>query len=162
MHTSGITRGRQLRFVAALAKTGNVESAALEARLDRAKLEEARRIDQTFSGEWEAAEKAATRTLEHEAWRRAVDGVPEPLIVEGKVVRDDHGRPVSIKRYSDTLLIELLRASRPKQRMFWKDAFHSRRTKRLASIFLITLLVLIIGNLAVQWLRSHMLIWAFQ
>jgi hypothetical protein len=43
--------------------------------------------------------------------RRAVDGVPEPFISEGKVVRDDEGRPLSIQRYSDALLIELLRMS---------------------------------------------------
>jgi hypothetical protein len=123
MRTPGISRGRQLRFLSALAKGGSVAAAAVDANVDRASLEEARSIDRAFAREWEAAEEAATHKLEHEAWRRAVDGVPEPLISEGKLVRDDDGRPLSIQRYSDALLIEMLRINRPGRfagRIFWK------------------------------------------
>jgi hypothetical protein len=42
--------------------------------------------------------------LEAEAWRRAVDGVPEPLVSGGKVVRNDDGQPLAIRRYSDSLI----------------------------------------------------------
>jgi hypothetical protein len=51
--------------------------------------------------------------LEAEAWRRAVDGVSEPLVSAGKLVRDENGNPMVIKRYSDNLLALLLRAHKP-------------------------------------------------
>ena len=35
-------------------------------------------------------------------------GVPEPLVSAGKVVRDDDGQPIAIRRYSDALMIALL------------------------------------------------------
>jgi len=45
-----------------------------------------------------------------------VEGVAEPLVSAGKLVRDDAGQPVVIPRYSDNLLISLLRMHRPVQR----------------------------------------------
>jgi hypothetical protein len=39
--------------------------------------------------------------------------VPEPLVSAGKLVRDDDGQPIAIRRYSDNLLLALLRAHRP-------------------------------------------------
>jgi hypothetical protein len=55
-----------------------------------------------------AKEMAADR-LEEEAWRRAVDGVDEP-------VGFYRGKPSAwVKRYSDTLLIFLLKALRPEK-----------------------------------------------
>jgi hypothetical protein len=159
-----ISRGRQLRFLAALAKGGDVDGAATNAHLDRARLEEARTRDRVFAGEWKAAENAATQRLEHEAWRRAVHGVPEPLISEGKVIRDDDGRPLSIQRYSDTILIELLRTSRARKfagRFFFKALLGSHLVRRLATILLIGFAALAIGSVAFQWMQAHILIWAF-
>ena len=46
----------------------------------------------------------------------AVDGVQEPLVSAGKLVRDDDGQVVLIRRYSDRLLAELLRTRRPPPR----------------------------------------------
>jgi len=37
----------------------------------------------------------------------------EPLVSAGKLVRDDDGQPIAIRRYSDNLLLALLRARRP-------------------------------------------------
>lgn len=164
MHTPKISRGRQLRFLAALARSGNVISAAIAAHLDRAALEEARRTDRAFANEWDMAEATAAHKLEDEAWRRAVEGVPEPLISEGKVVRDDDGRPLSIQRYSDALLIEMLRMYRlPKfrRKSLWRTALDSRRMKFLALGSLIVFVTLATGSLVLQWLESHLLIAAF-
>lgn len=52
--------------------------------------------------------------LDGEALRRAVHGVDEPLVSMGKLVRDAQGQPLTIKRYSDTLLIKLLATRHPK------------------------------------------------
>ena len=45
-----------------------------------------------------------------------MEGVPEPLVSAGKLVRDDNGQPIAIRRYSDNLLVALLRAHRPPRR----------------------------------------------
>jgi hypothetical protein len=160
----GVSRGRQLRFIAALAKGGDVTGAAINAHLDRARLDEARRIDRTFAREWEAAEKAATQKLEQEAWRRAVQGVPEPLVNEGKLVRDDDGRPVSIQRYSDSVLIELLRMSRTRkssERAFLKAVVRLRLIRPIVLIVITAIFVSAIGGAAVWWAQNHMIVWTY-
>ena len=50
----------------------------------------------------------ATEVLEREAWRRARDGTPEPVFQHGKEVG-------VIQRYSDQLLMFLLRARAPER-----------------------------------------------
>jgi hypothetical protein len=45
-----------------------------------------------------------------------VEGVPEPLVSGGKIIRDDDGQPIAIRRYSDNLLLALLKARRPPRR----------------------------------------------
>ncbi len=68
-----------------------------------------RRRDEKFARAWDRALDSATDRLEQEAVRRAVDGVDEPVYQGGKKVG-------SITRYSDTLLIFLLKANRDKFR----------------------------------------------
>ena len=158
MQTPKISRRRQQRFLVALAKDGNVASAAAAAQVDPAHLEAARRMDQAFAGEWEAAERAAARKLEQEAWRRAVVGVPEPLISDGKVVRDEDGRPVSVQRYSDTLLIEMLRMNQsgnPSARKFWLSTLGSHLMKRPV-LYLIVFVGTATSGLAFLWLHNHL------
>ena len=154
-----INRARQLRFLVALAKSGRATSAAVDAHVDMENLEEARRIDGIFAREWEVAERAAAAyRLEQEAWRRAVDGTPEPVVSDGKVVRDDAGQPLSTQRYSDALLIELLKANRVRKFPsggVWKAAIGSRQSRRLALIIVIGLIILIAGGAALQWGRNH-------
>jgi len=74
---------------------------------------ELRKRDEGFAAGWEEAEERAADALEAEAWRRAVVGVQDPLVAGGKVVRDDDGQPLAIRRYSDTLMLALLKARRP-------------------------------------------------
>lgn len=40
----------------------------------------------------------------------------EPLVSAGKLVHDDNGQPITVQRYSDNLLIALLKARRPPRR----------------------------------------------
>src|SRR5262249_4356684 len=86
------------------------------AETSRTRVYELRKADPAFAAAWEEAEEIAVDVLEAEARRRAVDGVPEPLVSAGKLVRDDDGQPIAIKRYSDHLLLALLRAHRPPRR----------------------------------------------
>jgi len=55
-----------------------------------------------------AAATQATEVLEQEAWRRARDGVAEPVYQHGKQIG-------TIQRYSDNLLMFLLRARAPER-----------------------------------------------
>jgi hypothetical protein len=103
------------RFLKALAETGIVSVAVEIAGTSRTRVYELRKHDSSFSAAWDEAEEQAADALETEAWRRAVAGVPEPLVSSGKVVRDDDGQPLAIRRYSDNLLLALLKARRPER-----------------------------------------------
>jgi hypothetical protein len=110
-----LTRDRQKRFLEALAETGIVSVAVEIAGTSRTRVYELRKRDAAFAKAWEWAEETAADALEAEAWRRAVNGVQEPLVSAGKVVRDDDGQPLAIRRYSDALMLALLKARRPER-----------------------------------------------
>ncbi len=103
------------RFLEALADTGIVYRAAKLAGTSRSRVYELRKADPDFAKAWAEAEEIAADRLEEEARRRAVDGVLEPVVSGGRVVRDDEGNPLAIRRYSDALLTIMLRARRPEQ-----------------------------------------------
>jgi hypothetical protein len=111
-----LTPARQARFLEALADTGSVASAAAAAGTSRTRVYELRKADPAFATAWQEAEEVAADRLEDEARRRALEGVPEPLVSAGKLVRDDDGQPITIRRYSDNLLLALLKAHRPPRR----------------------------------------------
>jgi hypothetical protein len=119
-----VTARRQQRFLAALAETGNITLAARAAAVPRSSIYEHRAADAAFAKAWEEAEQIAADRLEAEAWRRGVDGVPEPLVSAGRLVGDADGKPIFVQRYSDTLLLALLRAHKP-------DKFRDRTSVEL-------------------------------
>jgi hypothetical protein len=111
-----LTQARQQCFLKALADTGSVTAAVAVAGTSRTRVYELRKTDPAFVTAWQEAEEIAADRLEDEARRRAVEGVPEPLVSAGKLVRDDDGQPIAIRRYSDNLLLALLKAHRPARR----------------------------------------------
>ena len=111
-----LTRERQERFLNALSETGSVTTAVDIAGTSRSRIYALKSADPAFASAWARAEDVAADRLADEARRRAVDGVPEPVVSAGKLVRDDDGQVVLIRRYSDRLLAELLRARRPPPR----------------------------------------------
>jgi hypothetical protein len=111
-----LTPARQEQFLKALAETGSVATSAALAGTSRTRVYELRKADQKFASAWEDAEEIAADGLEEEARRRAVEGVEEPLVSGGKLVRDDSGQPITIRRYSDNLLLALIKAHRPPRR----------------------------------------------
>jgi hypothetical protein len=119
-----LTGRRTKRFLEVLAENGNVTIAARAAGVSRSGVYAHRQLDDAFAKAWEEAEQVAADRLEAEAWRRAVDGVSEPLVSAGKLVRDEDGRPMAIQRYSDNLLALLLRAHKP-------DRFRDRTSVEL-------------------------------
>lgn len=95
-------------FLAALAKTGNIAAASRAARCDRSCYYDWRKGDKAFAEAAKAALEEAADLLELEARRRAADGVLEPVFYRGRKV-------ALVKRYSDTLLIFLLKGIRPEK-----------------------------------------------
>jgi len=111
-----LTKARQERFLTSLAETGNVTAAVATAGTSRTRVYELRKADPGFAARWEEAEEIAVDALEAEARRRAIEGVQEPLVSAGKLVRDDDGQPMAVRRYSDNVLLALLKAHRPPRR----------------------------------------------
>ena len=94
------------RFLAVLRETGNVSAAARQAGTSRSVCYRHRRRHAGFAAAWEDALEEAADRLEMEAFRRAVDGVGEERFFGGRVIGE-------VTRYSDSLLMFLLRARRP-------------------------------------------------
>ena len=124
-----LNRARQERFLEALADTGSVINAVAVAGTSRTRVYELRKVDPAFAAAWAEAEDIAADRLEDEARRRALEGVPELLVSAGKLVRDDDGKPITVRRYSDNLLLALLKTRRPPRRersvRFVLPALHS-------------------------------------
>lgn len=101
-------RAWQPVFLDGLRTTGNVSAAARAAQICRSRVYECRHRDPGFAAAWtDALEEAADR-LEMEAFRRAVEGIGEDRFFKEDVV----GR---VTRYSDRLLMFLLKARRPER-----------------------------------------------
>jgi hypothetical protein len=98
----------QEKFLKALADTGNVKAACHVAGVARPTVYEHRHKDESFAAAWETAIEESVDLLEIEARRRAVKGTDKPIFHRGKQV-------ASVKEYSDTLLIFLLKANRPEK-----------------------------------------------
>lgn len=95
-------------FLTELAKTANVSEAAARADMSRSAVYAWRREDAEFAAEWDDAVDQAADRMEREALRRAVEGVDEPVYYQGEEVG-------AVRKYSDTLLIFLLKAARPEK-----------------------------------------------
>jgi len=96
------------RFLKAYARCGNITTASKAARVGRATVYQWQEHEPEFALAMRQADVQATEVLEKEAWRRAERGVAEPVYQHGKQVG-------TIQRYSDQLLMFLLRARAPER-----------------------------------------------
>ena len=136
-----LTPEKLTAFCAALAETCNVGRACTAIGISRYTAYLWRKDIPEFAERWDEALKAGVLALEDEAHRRAFEGVEDPLTHQGsftylyRVVRDEEGNPVlgddgkplqepvvdeqgnhkvaSVRKYSDTLAIFLLKAHNP-------------------------------------------------
>ncbi len=76
--------------------------------LGRASVYEWRGEEESFAEDWQKALEIGADLLEDEAVRRAKDGVEEPVYQGGKLVGH-------VQKYSDTLLIFLLKGAKPEK-----------------------------------------------
>lgn len=97
------------RILAVIRETGgNVSKACEVAELPRKTVYNWKSNDPAFAEKWEEAVEWGTEELEQEARRRAFQGVEEPVFYQG-------GTCGTVRKYSDTLLIFLLKGRKPEK-----------------------------------------------
>lgn len=96
------------QFFTKLGECGNVTEAAKGIDVSRVWLYRIKHIDPEITKRWEEAEKAGVKGLEDEAKRRAFIGIDAPQYYKGERIE-------VIKKYSDLLLIFLLKAHDPEK-----------------------------------------------
>ena len=104
--TGKTSAARKRLFLKAFARCGVVERAARAAGVTHQAVAKWRK-NEKFEALFQEAAEAAIQVLEAEAFRRSHDGVLEPVFYHGV-------KCGAVRRYSDTLLIFLLKARRPK------------------------------------------------
>lgn len=95
-------------FLRELARVGIVGAACKKAKIGRTTAYKVRDEDADFAAAWDAALDDAADDMETEAWRRGKLGVLKPVYQGGK-------RVGSVREYSDTLLIFMLKGTRPEK-----------------------------------------------
>lgn len=138
-----LTPEKLTAFCAALAETCNVGRACAAVGISRQTAYNWREADADFAVAWEKAMKVGLLALEDEAHRRAFEGMDDPLTHQGRFtylyreVKDEAGNPVldasgnprrepvldergehkvaTVRKYSDTLAIFLLKAHAPEK-----------------------------------------------
>ncbi len=93
-------------FLSVMRESGNIRLSCEAAGIGRRTLYDRMSAEDDFARAVKDAREEATDRLEQEAWRRAHDGVPEPVFYQGE-------RVGFVRRYSDTLMQTLLKANRP-------------------------------------------------
>lgn len=108
MATDAQSAHLKTRFLLDFARHGNVSAAAKAAGVARRTVYAWQEHDPAFLLTYRQAELEAVDALELEAHRRAVTGVLEPVYQGGAKVG-------TIRKFSDTLLIFLLKGARPEK-----------------------------------------------
>lgn len=103
-----IGKARRRQFLSVLRNCANVSAAARETGVSRMSWYRLRNGDAAFAKDWEAALEAGVDALEDEAMRRALEGSVEPVFYQGQQVG-------SVRKYSDAMLMFLLKARRPQR-----------------------------------------------
>jgi hypothetical protein len=93
-------------FLRTLAETCNVSKAARAAKVNRCTVYAWREADKEFREAWQAAIDVAAEMLEDVAVERATEGTTKPVFQNGVKVGE-------IREYSDSLLLQLLKAHKP-------------------------------------------------
>ena len=109
-------------FLDLLSASAVVTTAAELAGVSRAHAYRLREADSEFKRLWDEALQAAYDRFEKEAWRRAVKGVEKPVgFYMGEHGGPGEGKGTFVQEYSDTLLMFMLKGSRPEK---FRDNIH--------------------------------------
>lgn len=106
------TKATEDKFFFALRSGLSISNAARAANVNRRTVYKWRDDDEHFAAEWDDALEEGTDLLEDEAVRRAYAGIEEPVgFFQGR-------SETMVKRYSDNLLMFVLKGRRP---LKWKE-----------------------------------------
>lgn len=111
---------QQNDFLDQFEKVANVTKACKKAKVSRSALYHTWMKDKEFEKAFADSQKVAASVLKDEMTRRAHEGVVEPVFQGGKKVG-------SVRKYSDTLLIVLMKAHDPEN---FKDRVYNEHTGR--------------------------------
>lgn len=100
---------KQEKFLELFAETGNIKQSCTLVKISQNTVYRLRKKSKKFAEAWEEAESQGVDSLIAEARRRAYEGVDEPVFYKGEHCG-------LIRKYSDTLLIFLIKAKRPEYR----------------------------------------------
>jgi len=127
---------KQARFLKEYRESGNIKYSCKVAGIHRSTFYEWRDHDEVFKAQLPDAAEDARDTLEFAAYDRAVKGVESFVVSMGRMVYEEipmlddegkpkldkhdepmmkHGKPLVERKYSDSLLITLLKANMPKK-----------------------------------------------
>lgn len=106
---------KQTRFLARYRASGNVMHACTYAGIHRSTFYEWRDHDAAFKARLAEVEPDVDDTLEAAAFERAVKGVPSFVVSQGKLVYGPNKKPLIERKYSDTLLVTLMKARMPEK-----------------------------------------------
>jgi len=117
--TARNTQRRKTKFLEAYKLAGTASEAARLTGIPRDTHKEWLRKSETYRQAFQEADDAATEVLEKEALRRAVEGREETVYFNGQPCG-------TVRKYSDVLLIFLLKAKRP-------DVYRERYDARITA-----------------------------
>lgn len=104
-----VTPEKKAAFCAALvASGGNITRACQAVEIVRMTAYRWREEDPEFAADWDRCRAAGVDALEDEALRRAFEGYDKPIVHKGEVTG-------TMKEYSDTLTIFLLKGGKPEK-----------------------------------------------
>lgn len=111
------TSKKENQFLATLRETGCVRKACEIVAIGRSTAYEWREEDEAFAKQWEDAVQDGLDLLEHEARRRAFDGLVRKKFTKGgdPIIDPETQAQYFEREYSDTLLIFLLKGGRPEK-----------------------------------------------
>lgn len=95
-------------WLKAFAETGMVSKACEAIGICRNTAYQERQRNEDFALAWHDIEERTTEVMEREAYRRAVEGVTEPVVSAGQYVTD-------VQKFSDRLLEFMLKSRRPER-----------------------------------------------
>jgi hypothetical protein len=121
------TPKKRKKFLDALRKCANVTHAARLVGCSRQAVYDARDNDPQFAEAWDNAVEEAIDAMEAEAERRACRGYLKPVFQNGK-------RVGHVREYSDTLLIFMLKAQRPRRFRDYSHIDHNVNIKTFSDL----------------------------
>jgi len=113
---------RKAAFLAAYRATASITRAAAAAKISRSVHYCWLERDADYEEQFYAADREAAQIIEDEAIRRAVEGWDKPVIYQGELsytwnpkTRRKSTKPLTVRHFSDSILLALLKGSKPEK-----------------------------------------------